>query len=94
MRACCFVLTTARVQREQVAPKHRRKGVARALVAEGAALAAARGCARLNLHVRVDDTPAEALYASCGFVKVGEDGMPAALFGGRRRRALLEKALE
>jgi len=54
-----------------VAPAHRRRGVAGALVARVAARAVERGCPFVELTVR-DDNPARKLYRRTGFVPVGQ----------------------
>jgi GNAT superfamily N-acetyltransferase len=48
-------------------PRHRRRGLARAVLAAGARWAAARGCARLYLQVEQDNIAARHLYARAGF---------------------------
>lgn len=69
-----------------VAPRARRRGLARALVAHLVADAAARGATALHLEVRRDNAPARALYAAAGFAPVGErrryyaDGADAVLY--------------
>lgn len=55
-----------------VVPAARRRGLARALVAEGEILARRQGITRLFLEVAADNTPAWALYRSAGFT---EDGL-------------------
>jgi ribosomal protein S18 acetylase RimI-like enzyme len=53
-----------------VEPRHRRRGIARALLGRVAALAIARGSPMIELTVR-DDNPARNLYRRCGFQRVG-----------------------
>jgi ribosomal-protein-alanine N-acetyltransferase len=69
-----------------VAPEARRRGVARALLAEVEARAAAEGAARATLEVRRSNAPAIELYRSLGYREVGvrpryyaEDGEDAIL---------------
>jgi len=50
-----------------VAPEHRRKGYARALMNHVCEVAKAHGAPRIILHVREDNTPAKNLYMSLGF---------------------------
>jgi len=54
-----------------VAPDARRRGVARALLADLAALAREAKAPRLVLEVAADNGPALKLYASCGFAPIG-----------------------
>jgi N-acetylglutamate synthase len=51
----------------EVAPEHRRRGLARALTAALAAQAAARGARHLYLQVEDGNAPARALYHRLGF---------------------------
>lgn len=67
----------------------RRRGVGAALVAEGAAEAAARGAARLFLEVADDNEAARALYARAGFEEAGRRPRYYARPDGSRRDALL-----
>jgi ribosomal-protein-alanine N-acetyltransferase len=53
------------------APAWRRRGVGRTLVDRVAATARSRGARRLFLEVRATNAPALALYAACGFDRVG-----------------------
>jgi [ribosomal protein S18]-alanine N-acetyltransferase len=69
-----------------VAPEARRRGVARALLAEVEARAAAEGAAMATLEVRRSNEPARALYRTLGYQEVGvrpryyaEDGEDAIL---------------
>ena len=55
----------------EVAADHRRRGVARALVAAAEAEARARGFRRLRVGFAVDNEPAQGLYRSAGFADVG-----------------------
>lgn len=50
-----------------VAPEHRRRGYARALVERACRDTHAHGVPRVILHVREDNTPAKNLYLSLGF---------------------------
>lgn len=50
-----------------VQPDHRRRGLARMMMAGMAAWAAERGASVMALQVREDNPPAQALYASLGF---------------------------
>ena len=52
-------------------PEARRKGVGRALLAEGLSLSKAAGTERIFLDVRVSNEPARALYATHGFRETG-----------------------
>lgn len=54
-----------------VAPERRRHGLGRALVEAVASWAVADGATRLRLGVEKDNTAAQHLYASCGFVPTG-----------------------
>jgi ribosomal-protein-alanine N-acetyltransferase len=51
-----------------VAPEHRRQGIARALMAEAERQAAATGCTAMALHVYTGNAAAIRFYAGCGFV--------------------------
>lgn len=53
-----------------VARSHRGRGIARLLLVAANQAALARGCVLLRLEVRVDNTPARALYESEGFAFV------------------------
>lgn len=55
-----------------VVPEHRRRGVGRVLVARLAALAAERGCARLDFAVLDWNAPAIAFYETIGARALGE----------------------
>ncbi len=50
-----------------VLPAHRRRGVARALLAAVEEAARREGAAKVTLEVRPDNAPAQALYRACGF---------------------------
>jgi GNAT superfamily N-acetyltransferase len=52
-----------------VEPRYRRRGIARALLAQVAALAINRGSPMIELTVR-EDNPARNLYRHCGFQRV------------------------
>jgi len=67
------------IQDIYVAPAHRRRGVAGALVARVAACAVERGCPFVELTVR-DDNPARKLYRRTGFAPVRHCG--AYVLGG------------
>lgn len=54
-----------------VAPEARRRGLARDLLDEGFAQAAARGATRVFLEVAAENAGARALYAGAGFAEVG-----------------------
>ena len=54
-----------------VYPAARRRGVARALLAELAAYGASHGLYRITLEVRVSNTPAITLYEGVGYVRDG-----------------------
>ena len=54
-----------------VAPERRRRGIARALVGEARAVAAAMGAPHMLLEVAADNAAALALYGSLGFSPVG-----------------------
>lgn len=50
-----------------VLPASRRRGIGRALLVAAEQRARARGCAKLTLEVREDNTRARSLYQQCGF---------------------------
>jgi GNAT superfamily N-acetyltransferase len=50
---------------------HRRRGIAGALTAAAEREAAARGFGRIRVTMSIDNAPAQALYAGCGYVDVG-----------------------
>lgn len=50
-----------------VVPEHRRKGIGRALIREGKALAQRLGRSRITLHVRSDNITAHRFYTALGF---------------------------
>ena len=54
-----------------VAPGHRRRGLARALLRKLAKQLAAHGIVRLHLEVRASNLAARELYARSGFVESG-----------------------
>ena len=54
------------------APDHRRRGVARSLLAAAAEESRSIGLIRVCLETEVDNTPARTLYESCGFVAAAE----------------------
>jgi ribosomal-protein-alanine N-acetyltransferase len=53
------------------APEHRRKGLARAALAQAETEAAQRGATSVFLEVAEDNPAARALYAACGYGQVG-----------------------
>lgn len=55
-----------------VAPEHRRKGLARALLAEALNTARSKGCEGLTLEVNATNTAAITLYETHGFQKRGK----------------------
>lgn len=76
-----------------VAPWARRRGVARALLAEADRMARAMGAGRMSLMVTADNAPARALYAATGWREEGRRrwrvrrllfGAPGALVMERR----------
>ncbi|MEP9382792.1 ribosomal protein S18-alanine N-acetyltransferase [Nocardioides sp. KR10-350] len=64
------VFEIAELQRIAVAPEHRRRGVATALLHATAARAAAAGAERLLLEVREHNRPALAFYRKEGFAEI------------------------
>ena len=54
-----------------VAPDCRRQGLARGLLAAGAAVAVGAGAGRIHLEVAEDNAPARAFYDSLGFQETG-----------------------
>ena len=68
---CQTVLDEGYIANVAVAPKHRRRGVARALAARLALDARERGLSFLTLEVRASNAPAIALYQGAGFAPVG-----------------------
>ena len=55
-----------------VAPGHRRRGLAAALIAHGCDWARRRGADRMLLEVRHTNSPALALYEASGFTRIAE----------------------
>ena len=55
-----------------VTPAHRRRGVARKLLSAALGQAQAYGAGRMILEVAIDNGAARRLYASAGFVAVGQ----------------------
>ncbi len=64
------VFEVAELQRVAVAPAYRRRGLARALVADVVSMAAEAAAERLLLEVAESNTGARALYASLGFAEI------------------------
>ena len=62
------VVDEAHIGTIAVEERHRRTGVARALIREGLGQAYARGARKVFLEVRAGNLPAQALYRSLGFV--------------------------
>src|SRR4029453_19071110 len=69
------------LQEVLVREPHPPRGIAGALTAAAQQEAAARGCGRMRVTMSVDNGPAQALYAACGYVDVrseerrgGEEG--------------------
>jgi [ribosomal protein S18]-alanine N-acetyltransferase len=52
-------------------PAHRRKGLARAALAQAEITAAQRGAVQVFLEVAEDNGPAQALYAQAGYAQIG-----------------------
>jgi GNAT superfamily N-acetyltransferase len=59
------------IQDLDVLAHHRRRGVARALIAAAEAELRARGSLLVRLELSVDDRAASSLYLSCGYVDAG-----------------------
>jgi ribosomal protein S18 acetylase RimI-like enzyme len=75
-----------------VDPSQRRRGHARRMLAAAEALAAARGCPELCLHVRLGDEAPRMLYDSCAYQATQQDS-PLARLRGITPRALMHKQL-
>ena len=73
-----------------VAPVHRRKGVAEALMKEMERLAAADDCGVMRLHVFVENVAAIAFYERIGYVFAFRD---RGFYGAGRDALVWEKAL-
>ncbi|HWK30391.1 MAG TPA: GNAT family N-acetyltransferase [Solirubrobacter sp.] len=67
---CLGLYPTGELTRVYVAPAHRRRGGARALLAAAESRARARGLTQLFLDTRTDLVEARALYVACGFSEV------------------------
>lgn len=65
------VTDEAEVQTLAVAPRHRRLGLARALLEKATVVSAARGARSLVLEVSEANRPARCLYEAAGFVEGG-----------------------
>jgi ribosomal protein S18 acetylase RimI-like enzyme len=59
------------LQDVEVARDHRRRGVAKALIAAAEREARDRGFSCIRVSVSVDNEPAQALYRTCGYADVG-----------------------
>jgi len=59
------------LQDVQVGSDHRRRGVARTLIAAAEAEARTRGFARIRVGVSIDNEAAQTLYRTCGYVDGG-----------------------
>jgi ribosomal-protein-alanine acetyltransferase len=66
-----LVVPDAEILNVAVDPALRRKGIATALMAEGARLMAEAGAWRLTLEVRASNVPAQGLYTRLGFRQMG-----------------------
>jgi GNAT superfamily N-acetyltransferase len=64
------------LQDVQVAAGHRRRGVAKMLIAAAEREARARGFTRIRVDVAIDNDPAQALYRTIGFSDIGLDPRP------------------
>jgi GNAT superfamily N-acetyltransferase len=64
------------LQDVQVAAGHRRRGVAKMLIAAAEREARARGFTRIRVDVAIDNDPAQALYRTSGFSNIGLDPRP------------------
>lgn len=84
----------ARIYSLAVDPAARGRGLAKTLIADAESIARQRGCDRIALEVRADNTAARALYRSAGFTEAAhkpgyyDDGAD-----GVRLEKLLSKAL-
>ncbi|MEA2218318.1 MAG: hypothetical protein QOJ35_944 [Solirubrobacteraceae bacterium] len=67
---CLGMHATGELTRIYVAPRRRRGGGARALLAAAESWARAQDLTRLFLDTRTDLVEARAFYASCGFVEI------------------------
>lgn len=65
----------AEIKRMWVAPAHRRRGLARRVLAELEATAAARGCRRAVLETGTEQPEAVAFYRRAGYAPVGRFGV-------------------
>ena len=59
------------LQDVEVARDHRRRGVAKALIAAAEQEARNRGWTCLRVSVSIDNAPAQALYRTCGYADIG-----------------------
>jgi len=66
------VVDVADLHRIVVAPEHRRRGLAGALLADGSDWARRRGADRMLLEVRHTNAPALAFYEASGFTRIAE----------------------
>jgi ribosomal protein S18 acetylase RimI-like enzyme len=64
------------LQDVQVAAGHRRRGVAKMLIAAAEREARARGFSRIRVDVAIDNHRAQALYRASGFSDIGLDPRP------------------
>lgn len=87
-----FVLTRAAADEEEllliaVAPEHRRRGLAKALISHLFAQARERGSTKIFLQMRCGN-PAERLYRSVGFTPIGRRSNYYRLANGSRADAI------
>ena len=85
--------TRAYVSNVAVSPRHRRRGVARALLGAAERRAARLGQAEIWLHVDAENAGANALYDALGYEDMGLEPAPVAAINLRERRRTLRKRL-
>jgi GNAT superfamily N-acetyltransferase len=67
---CLGLHSTGEITRVYIAPQFRRRGGARALLANAEEYARSHGLTRLFLDTRTDLSEARAFYISCGFTEI------------------------
>ena len=71
-RSMCYRVPSAELTEMFVAPPHRRKGVASALICALEAELSSRGITEITILTGNDNLPAQALYAAMGYEPSGE----------------------